>query len=548
MKHFFIKLVDDLVASMNRFIAASFFTVCLFLVGSYIVIFEPIDSNLNLGLRIILTISFGILFCTFTKLLFERFSERLKVNQFLLNIAMIVLSAISYFFLKNFDTDNYVVLGYVGIMTTFFVGIIYLSTIDNLSKSFSFILKNIIFYIFICGIITAGTMLCIFAFDSLIYKFTNIDKGYQIIGLAIWSVLFLNLFLASIPHRDSELKIPNIFKTIVVYAALPVYLILIVILYVYIGKLIANWSFSSGNINWFASFAAAFFVFFAITVEQYKEDNKLARLFIKYGGYFIIPIVLIQFMAMYIRVSNYGLTFPRYVSVVLNMIALLFSIASLVKGGKYSKQMLPVIMCATLLLTITPLNAIDVPIRNQSARLVNVLNKYDMIQNENIVQNSNVSDDDKIKISDSYQYIVSSGGHLPSILNGKASKKSFSELFGFEMKSNDQFQNERYVNYYYEYKSIQIAGYSEFYSIQPGDLIDGDNGSKILKLNQSGNPITFDPKKEISELYSKYGEQYNKPMVFETKDGKIILTSISFTIDNTGNIKVMEFFGYFLLK
>lgn len=548
MKHFFVHLIDDLVVSMNRFIAASFFTVCLFLVGSYIIIFEPTAGLLNQCFRIMLTISFGILFCTFVKLLFERFAERNKVNQYLLDIVLIVLSASSYFFLKNFNTDNYVVLGYVGVLFALFVGIVYLSTMDNLSNSFSFVLKNMIFYTVICGIVTAGTMLCIFAFDSLIYKLNDNYKVYQVVGLVIWSVLFLNLFLAAIPRRESELKIPNIFKTIVIYAALPVYLILIVILYVYIGKLIANWSFTSGNINWFASFASAFFVFFAITVEQYKKENKLARVFIKYGGYFIIPIILIQFMAMYIRVSNYGFTFPRYVSVVLNIIALLFSIVSLYKGGKYSKHMLPVIMGATVLLTITPLNAIDVPIRNQTARLTTVLNKYEMIQSGKIVQNSSVSDKDKIKISDSYQYIVSSGGHLPAILSGKASKKSFKELFGFEMKYNNQFQNEKYVNYYYEYKSIQIEGYSELYNIQPRDLKDDTNGSKILSLKQSEKLITFDPKKEISALYSKYGEQYNNPIEFEFKDGKIVLTSISFTVDSNGNIKVMEFFGYLLTK
>lgn len=548
MKHFFAHLMDDLVASMNRFIAASLFTVCLFFVGSYIIILEPEGSALNLSYRIVLTVVFGILFCTLAKLLLERFNERFNINQYLLDIGMIVLSVGSYFFLENIDTDNYVVLGYVGIMISFFVGIIYLSTMDSLSRSFSYILKNMIFYTFICGIITAGTLLCIFAFDSLIYKLGDDSKAYQLVGLAIWSVLFLNLFLTAIPGKDSELKIPNIFKTIVMYAGMPVYLVLIVILYGYIGKLLVNWSFSSDNINWFALVASAFFVFFTITVEQYKEDNKLASLFIKFGGYIIIPIILIQFLAMYIRLSDYGLTFSSYVTIVLSVLAFLFSIVSLIKGGQYSKHMLLVIMCATLLLTITPLNAIDVPLRNQTSRLVNVLNKYDMIQSGKIVQNSKVSDKDKIKITDSYQYITSSSGHLPSLLSGKAKNKSFSELFGFDMEHNEQFQNEKNVYYYYEYKSIQIAGYSELYSIQPSDLKDDASGSKILKLNQSEKLITFDPKKEVSTLYSKYGEQFNNPMVFEVKDGKIVLTSISFSVDGNDNIKVLDFYGYFLSK
>ena len=548
MKHFLARLMDDLAPSMKRFISASFFTLCLFFVGSYIIIFEPKGSLQTLGFRIVLTIVFGILFSTLAKLLFERFSERFKINPTILDVGMIVLSAFSYFFLENFKTDNYIVLGYAGIMIALFVGIVYLSTMDNLSKSFSFVLKNIIFYTFICGIITAGTMLCIFAFDSLIYKFSNSYKAYQLVGLAIWDVLFLNLFLTAIPRKESEIKIPNIFKTIVMYAALPVYLILIVILYVYIGKLIANWSFSTGNINWFASFASAFFVFFTMTVEQYKEENKLARLFVKYGGYFIVPIILVQFIAMYISLSNYGLTFPRYVSVVLNIIALLFTIVSLIKGGKYTKHVLLVIVCATLLLTITPFNAIDVPIRNQTNRLVNVLDKNNMIQSGNIVHNSSVSEKDKVKITDSYKYITSSGGHLPSILSGKASKKTFSDLFGFDMVYKDQFQNEENIYYYYEYKSIQIAGYSELYNIQPGDLIDDANGSKVLKLNQTEKLITFDPKKDISTLYRKYGTSYNNPMVFEIKDGKVVLTTISFSVDNKGNIKVMEFYGYLLSK
>jgi hypothetical protein len=155
-----------------------------------------------------------------------------------------------------------------------------------------------------------------------------------------------------------------------------------------------------------------------LTLEQYKEENKLAKIFTKYGGYVIIPIIVMQFTAMYIRISNYGLTSARYVSLALNILAVIFAIVSLIKSGKYIKQTLLDAIFVALFLTISPMNLQDVPVFEQTWRLTRVLNQNGMIENGSIVAKEDIPHEDKITITSAYNYInrYAKGERIPDVI------------------------------------------------------------------------------------------------------------------------------------
>jgi len=543
IKNFFTSLVNDIANSIERFIATFLFTLVLFITSSLLVILELGRDIKFVYNRIILASLFGILFCTFGRLLYERFKDQYpsKHMRWVVNIVLILISTLSYFALYNYN-DPYAIMGYCGTMSALFAGIIYLAATDSISKTFSHIFSKTVYNTTVCGIVTLGTSLCIYAFNTLIYEGSGyiIGKVASINLLFIWIVLFLNLSLSIIPHKNADLKTPAIFKTIVLYAAFPVYMVLIAILCLYLGKILVTLSFPSGQISWFASFASLLFVFFIFSLEQFKEENKLAKLFVKFGGYFIIPIIAVQFISISIRLSNYGLTTTRFISISLSLLALAFAIVTLIKNCRYIQHMLLVLAGTSLLLTLTPANVLDVPVWNQASRLITALSKNTMLVDGKIIPSENVPEEDRIKISSAYHYLIKSGAKKPGIIEGH--NKQFKDLFGFsstgengEYSYNRGDRHEEHVYYSYNYESFDITGYSAFYPVSYGTVVYKD----------------FDLRGALEALYQQHGTtSRNLCMEFPVGDDKLILTNASFTVDTRDNkiAKIYSFNGYYLKK
>ena len=512
------------------------------MIAAYAIIVEPRGATAEFLQNAAVTTGFGILFCTLGTLIFERFGERVKLfanKRVFADILLFVLSASSYFIFRNIQHDAYVFMAYLGIMVAMFTVIVYFSDTREIANTFSYIFKNVMFNGFVCGIVWAGIALCIFAFTTLLFEFTwqTTEKIHFMVAAFIWIVLFLNLSLSAIPKKEDEaLNIPNVFKLIVVYVMLPVYLLLIAILCAYLVRILIMWHFPAGQINWFASFASLFFVFFMFTLRQY-EDHKLAKIFVKFGGFVLMPIIVTQFLGMYLRISAYGLTTARYVSLILNIFALLFAAVSIIRGGRYVKHMLLAMTATALLITITPLNALDVPVRNQAARLTTVLETNQMLIDGEIIQNADISQEDKIKITSAWQYLRRTSANTPAVFDLYTSTPpatAFYQIFGFVQ----QFEGcdniiRNWGNFHHTYASIDVEAYREFRSIR----------SNHNALSQH----RFDIQTKTEALFEEHGLHGNFRMEFEDENSKLLLTRISFFVENN-IVTVTSYEGFLLTK
>jgi len=367
-------------------------------------------------------------------------------------------------------------------------------------------------------------------------------------------VIFLNLMLAWIPTRKREHAIPKVFKLLVARVALPIYVLLISILYVYLAKIIVTWSFPSGQVNWFASVASLLFIFFWLALAHY-DDDRLIRPFIKYGGLVFIPIIVVQFIAIWIRLSNYGLTSLRYVSVVLNILALVFAVVSVIDRGRFVKYLLLVVAGVALVLTMTPLNLFDVPIWEQTHRLTRVLERNAMWVEGRIVVNENISDEDKIKITSAYEFLQwneTSTGKTPRIVRDiPESESSFKETFGFDKKYEerssdkwygagdsweDEYDGTEWVNYYHEINSIEVDGYRNLTVVNYYSF-------------EEDTKTSFDIKDKAAALYEEHGSDANDiEMKFEIAEGLLILESLGFQVEADGSIVIESYRGYLLTR
>jgi hypothetical protein len=438
-------------------------------------------------------------------------------------------------------------MGYTGIMIATLSIIIYFCYKQNNKLVIvPHLVKSFVFSGFVCGIIEAGLSICLWAVNSLIFEIDDVYKYFAVIAVFIWTILFINLFLSHIPTKETQIRIPKIFKILALYAALPVYLLLIFILYIYLGKIAVTLKMPVGQINWFASFASLFFVFFFFTIRQYIEENKLARLFAKYSGYMIIPVIFVQVLAMYERLNAYGLTTLRYVSVVLNTIALLFAVFAVIKNGRHIGKIFIVLGVVSLLVTITPLNVLDIPNINQESRLKNILIANNMYDNGKVIPNEAIDKQTKIKITSSYEYVKNNSGKKSNLVT-QYKEVEFKKVFGFSQEYENDYRNNdrnRYGYFSYSYDYIDTNGYTKLYenndakekARQKKDQFD----KNILSFDIGTEKIEYDFSKEIERLYAENGlNSSNIKMIYEISDKhKIYIKSINFKVDENDNIKI----------
>jgi hypothetical protein len=328
-----------------------------------------------------------------------------------------------------------------------------------------------------------------------------------------------------------------------------VYLLLILILCAYLGKVLVTFTFPSGRINWFASFASLFFVFFVFSLRQYRLENKFAAIFVKYGGYALMPIIAVQFMAINIRLTNYGLTTLRYISMVLNGIAFVFAAVSLIKDGRFIKYMLLVLAAAALVLTLTPLNIFDIPANDQAARLTATLERNGMLADGVIIPKSDIPEEDKLAITSAYEYLHYDHAGEQHDFVAEIEETGFEETFGFnreyEWPIDDELEPKtEYIHYWNGIDYLDIAEYSRFYPFSSNT----GAANQPVEMAVYGKIFPFDFAKEIRALYEIYGsEPKSVPMEYEAEGGNIIFTTIDFRIEGE-EIFVDHYAGYYLEK
>ena len=123
----------------------------------------------------------------------------------------------------------------------------------------------------------------------------------------------INVFLSCFPS-EKECPRSASFLYLLKRVFLPAYVILLAILYGYIGKILFLWEMPVGKMNWYASFAVAVFSLFYFCL--YEETDNGSRRFLKYGALALFPVMVVQALGIYIRFEAYGLTAARYASMI----------------------------------------------------------------------------------------------------------------------------------------------------------------------------------------------------------------------------------------
>ncbi|MBR0473504.1 MAG: DUF4153 domain-containing protein [Erysipelotrichaceae bacterium] len=452
----------------------------------------------------------------------------LGISKLIANVSSVVVALISFLVLHFVDLEDYVVIACFGLILALFALILAVLYKDNSDKPlFGFLVQSGLYCGFTVAVGYVGIIICVLAFYYLVYSFDNLmELVLSLTDLA--GAAFAIMLLSYVPDKDTRIIASKSYRNIFNKVGFSVYLLLIGVLYVYIGKIIITWQFPVGRLNWFGSLALLFYVLFYLNLTN--EEGKIQKWFVRYGGLVLVPILAVQLYAIYIRVSAYGLTSLRYISLLLILFAVMFVINSVIRKN-YSWMFVAGCVIA-LVSCIGPLNFIDLPNRNQEARMFEVINKYGLIENGQYHYKETVSAEDREILLGSYDYLKYSDGKKSDQVT-MITQLDHDALVGNTSESGSH--KYQWVSYYPQQIEADISNYQKaIYTVS----YDCTNVNEV------------DLKGRMLEIYKKYGESpiNDSILMVEIDENRAFLVQeLSMEIIDESEIGYFYIEGYLLI-
>lgn len=225
-----------------------------------------------------------------------------------------------------------------------------------------------------------GLLLVIFAFKNLIYSFSN-NIPFAACFFFSSFVIGMNLLVSCVTRPRERVSIPKAFNVIVSCALLPIYAMLLLVLYVYFAKCIFTRSMPVGMVNPFVSAATAVYLFFYLALPSEGTFSAAGKFLRRWGSVFLLPLIALQCFSFGIRIREYGFTLSRVASLYYIIASIVFCILPFVKKGKYMKSVYLVLSLAAFLMAVPGTGCISIALFSQTSRIVGIYKAHSLYEN-----------------------------------------------------------------------------------------------------------------------------------------------------------------------
>lgn len=247
-------------------------------------------------------------------------------------------------------------------------------------------------------LLTASLSVCVWAADTLLF-----DLDWRWYTIAWEGAVFAAggpLFLSWLPEERAEA--PRMLAALFRRLLFPVYLVLLAILYGYIGKIFVTGVMPEGQMNWFASLAVfgwalAWFLF-------PEAEGRFFRGFLRWGSVLLVPVVAVQLLCVEIRVSAYGLTASRYAGLLCTAYGLAVMVRAALGGRRGLLYGLMAALC--LFAAMGPGQMYRTAERDQQWRAQTVMERAGMMRDGAIAAAAEpLSPEDRARLVSAYRYL-----------------------------------------------------------------------------------------------------------------------------------------------
>ncbi len=317
----------------------------------------------------------------------------------------------------------------------------------------------------LCGILCAlGIGFLVFLLFALclsgISLLLQIFFPWDWYGWGLYTAFFVvgwQVFLSQIPVQGQALQRPAWYEKILLKIILPAGLILVGILYLYLGKSALEQQIPVGIMNWYVSCAVAMYALFYFSCWDRKKA-WMGRL-LRWGGLVLLPVVAVQLWCVKIRLDAYGLTSLRWLS----LCCTLFGVGVLLFGGtnRIPRRLYALGALLVVFLTITPFNIYDFPARFQAERLQGALTRTEILKDGILQKGKPIKSEDAEILRSSYLYLLSSPGRWKYPVVKQLQDQNLLAVLPTTTSGNRMA-----LNYWYKPETISVAGFSTVRLIQ----------------------------------------------------------------------------------
>lgn len=389
---------------------------------------------------LILSLIIGIAFLVVAQQLHEHLWKQTKDRVFLYISALLLM--FGYYFLMRYmmvsETQMYVETTVV--FLALMMALVWIPTCRNkytLEQIFLLVFKAFFTTILFSGIIFIGTMLVLFAIDTLIASlYGNI---YVHMANLIY-VLFAPIFFLSLwPPKDSideafekAVQMPKMLNKLLTYIVLPLISIYTIVVLIYILLNIRR-AFWAQNI--FEPMLVSYIIVTIVVMMIARQlGNPLATIWKKVIPKALFVIVILQLAATIVSMKDIGITHDRYYVLIFGLFALitstLYNFISAIRGHIIALSFI----CLAILSITPPIDAFTVSRVNQVKLLEQVLEKNQMLEHNQIIANGEISRTDQEKITRFVSYLdrMYNTTKIPWLAENMMETRRFERIFGFQ--------------------------------------------------------------------------------------------------------------------
>jgi hypothetical protein len=266
-------------------------------------------------------------------------------------------------------------------------------------------------------VLYAGLALALAALDNL-FGMNVPGKRYAELWFIILGVFNTWSFLAGMPENLEQLEgstgYPKGIKIFAQYILFPLVLIYLVILYAYMAKILIAWDWPQGWVSRLILGFATTGIFSLLLLYPIREQAE--NIWIKKASRWLyvlmIPLVIMLLLALWRRISEYGITENRYIAIVLGFWLGIIAVYFILSRTKSIKT-IPVSLCIlALFISFGPWSAFSVSEKSQVDRLQDFLTKNNILVDSRVQEApATVPQDDVLQISSIIAYLHNIHGY-----------------------------------------------------------------------------------------------------------------------------------------
>jgi len=178
--------------------------------------------------------------------------------------------------------------------------------------------------------------------------------------------------------------LPNGLRLFVQFVLLPLVVIYLLILYAYMGKIMVEWSLPQGWVTILIMVFSVLGMLAMLLVHPFQQLAEHAWIKVITKNYYrsLLPLLVLQYVAIFTRINDYGFTSPRWAVVAITIWLTYICIYKVFFKGK-NIILIPFTLCiVTVLFLIGPLSHRSISVWSQTAKINRLVKELGLRDNK----------------------------------------------------------------------------------------------------------------------------------------------------------------------